>query len=233
MSVKDTKHPQPDHDAHGADHADEGANNRAKMLHEQYQRHVLPYENLIVGAALVNEGIEKWEGIRLRHIKDTVLRIAKIPNATLQTFSKPEMADMIEHVTIDDKLGDWVARDFLKSLLNSKGEQGVLAFVERARKAIDERQDFGRRRIVFSLDQFNDKHMARVIDQPRLGPRRGIEAEAKCCMPGSVARRRAQQGSGFSKLFDVRFRRHRQRITRSCNQAGVYIARDEVRMGIE
>ncbi len=148
---------------------DEGADNRAKSMYEHYVRHVVPYENLIVGAALVNEGIEKWEGIRLRQIKDTVLRMGKIPAETLQAYTKAEMGKAILQQTMGEKHKDWVARDFLNGLLASAGEAGVVAFVQRARKAIDEQSELD---LEIDLDPKKWPVERKIFDSIRCDPKR-------------------------------------------------------------
>ncbi len=157
--AKPEEHPK-EHGEH-AGH-DEGADNHAKTFHEAYEKHVAPYENLIVGAALVNEGIEKWEEIRLRQIKDTVLRMDDLPQM------KDALAQRITQMTILNGHKDWAAQEFFQRLLASKGFEAVTSFVQRARKAVDEQNELD---LEIDIDGEHWPEERRIFDAIRCNPR--------------------------------------------------------------
>lgn len=158
--VPKNDHGHPAHDASA---------NYAKQAHAIYERHVIPYESLIVGAALVNEGIEKWEVIRLRQIKDTVLRLGEIPADTLAKCNKAELAQKIDKSALGDKHKDWVAQQFLQELLKQKGESALLGFVQRARTAIGEQNELD---LEIDLSKRHWPVERKIFDAIRCDPKR-------------------------------------------------------------
>jgi len=145
--------PEP-HDGKQPAHTDghkngrERRQNHAGTAFNYYEKNILPYENLLVGAALIREGYDKWEGIKLRQIKDTVLRI---PNKELEALEKKEdktelrkeLTEMISMHSVGGTNHDWVAQDFLLGLLDNPkvGEQAVIAFLTRASTALDKQSE--------------------------------------------------------------------------------------------